>query len=955
MEHPVIRARVGNFPPYMIWDNGPMGISIELLDLIAEKAGFQIDYKYDVMSWPEALVNIRNHEKVDLLPTAKHTKEREDFLVFSKDYLKLPWVIFTRQNEQSVFSLEDLTGKTIAIEKGYVLQEKLAKEYPQIKQYLVSHADEALAAISENRVDAYIGNLTVAQYHITHLGITNLKVAAPTDLGYHTQAFAMRDDWPELASILDKGLAAITPEERSAITRKFFTLKVNKEADYTHILWVLLTFFIVICFILFWNRLLHRQVVERTCELKRHQERLEDLVEERSTELHREINQHKQTNEQLRKLSRAVEQSHSTIVISDLNGNIEFINPAFTRVTGYSAEEALTQNPRILNSGYHDTKFFQSMWDTLMAGKVWQGEMCNKRKDGSLYWEFATISPVTNEAGQITHYVAVKEEITDRKKIETELKNINERFAVVMDSLDALVYVADMETHELLFMNRYGKKLWGKDVVGEVCWKILQSNQDGPCSFCTNDRLLDADRLSNGVCVWELRNTVNQRWYHCRDLAIRWPDGRMVRMEIATDITDLKEMERELVQARQSAESANRAKSDFLANMSHELRTPMNSIIGRSRLALDNQLDQETRSHLEMISSSADNLLTLINDVLDFSKIEAGELKIENEPFDLPETVNFCVKIINGLLEDKNSDVKLRCTISPDVPQAVKGDSLRLKQILLNLLSNSAKFTEEGCIEVLVRCLQSDDNSLKIQFKVRDSGIGIAPDKLEHIFGKFSQENDSITKRYGGTGLGLAICLQLCHLMRGDIKVTSNLGKGSVFTFTLSLQSCAIQELPVQEEQGKVEQAVISPLSVLLVDDNKANLVLARMVLEKWKHQVTEAHDGLSALNLLSQHDYDTVFMDVQMPIMDGLIATRIIRAAECGDQVEDVDKGLIKQLSTRLSGDHTPIIAMTANAMSGDKDKCLAAGMDEYLSKPFIPDAVETVLRKVATGYFSS
>jgi len=260
--HPLIRARVGNFPPYHFWDNDPQGISVDLLDHIAAKTGFQVEYMRD-MSWPDAVENIRNHENVDLLLTANRTPERETFMALSQDYLKLPWVIFTRQNENTIFALEDLFGKTVAIEEGYVMQERLAREFPKIRLRLFKDAAEALEAVSLNQADAYVGNLMVAQYHITHLGFTNLKVAAPTGLGDHTQAFAVRDDWPQLAAILDKGLAAITPEERSVINRKYFTVEVAQKVDYTRLWWALLTIGLVAGFIVLWNYSLQRQIAER--------------------------------------------------------------------------------------------------------------------------------------------------------------------------------------------------------------------------------------------------------------------------------------------------------------------------------------------------------------------------------------------------------------------------------------------------------------------------------------------------------------------------------------------------------------------------------------------------------------------------------------------------------------------------------------------------------------------
>ena len=668
----------------------------------------------------------------------------------------------------------------------------------------------------------------------------------------------------------------------------------------------------------------------------------------------RDITELKQFESELRKLSRAVTQSPVSIVITDLSGTIEFVNPTFTKLTGYSAEEAIGQNPRILNSGLTPVATFEKLWSTLTSGETWEGEFHNQGKYGQQFWEHAVISSLRDDSGAITHYLAVKENITEQKAILRQLK-----------------------------------------------------------------------------------------------------------------------------EAKDKAEAATKAKSSFLSTMSHEIRTPMNGVIGMTNLLLDTELSSEQRDYAEIVRKSGENLLSLINDILDFSKIEAGKLDVEMLAFDLRTTVEETAELL--AIRAYDNGLELICRIDPKIPTGLIGDPGRIRQILTNLTGNAIKFTSQG--EVVISATLTADQGVyvTILFEVQDSGIGIPPERLGAIFDPFTQVDGSTTRKYGGTGLGLAICRQLVELMGGEIGVSSQIGTGSTFWFTVRLEKHSLQNLsgintsgiskaaisgtrilivddnatsrtlmmtlldhlgcrfdsasdgeagllllqegirandpfrvvlmdrempgingaelgrriksdtelsstlmimvttigqrgdatlmeqigfdgyltkPVRQSQlrdcialvlgrtaessaknkspsGIITRHTVAEFSeqgvrILLAEDNIINQKVAQSILNKLGYKADVVADGLEAVQALALINYDLVLMDIQMPEMDGLEATKAIR-----DQTSNV------------LNHHVPIIAMTANAMQGDKEECLEAGMNDYLSKPVKKDALSEVLVK--------
>jgi PAS domain S-box-containing protein len=396
---------------------------------------------------------------------------------------------------------------------------------------------------------------------------------------------------------------------------------------------------------------------------------------------------------------------------------------------------------------------------------------------------------------------------------------------------------------------------------------------------------------------------------------------------VIRDLSERKRLEGELLHAKGAAEAANRAKDEFLANVSHEICTPFGAILGMTELVLDTPLTEDQRECLQTVRSAADHLLDLLNDLLDFSKIEAGKLELYLADFSLRSTLGNALGIL--ALRAHKKGLELACHVRPDVPDALVGDAGRLRQVLINLVGNAVKFTEQGEVVVRVSVDKETDDSfslspcppVSLSFAVRDTGIGIPRDKQERVFQAFEQEDSSTTRKYGGTGLGLTIAARLVALMNGTITVDSEPGRGSTFTFTARFGRQAHPstggDTQVVREPAAAQTPAMTPLRILIAEDNEFNTQLLERLLVRQGHCVRLANNGRQALALAEEGAFDLLLLDIHMPELDGFQVARVIRERE------------------RVAGEHLPIIALTARSRKEDREHCLAAGMDDYLSKP--------------------
>ena len=744
----------------------------------------------------------------------------------------------------------------------------------------------------------------------------------------------------------------------------------------------------------------------------------------------------------IKNLERALDE-HALVSITDQTGRIIYANDKFCAVSKYAREDLLGQDHRIVNSGHHSKEFMRDLWETLIAGRTWKGEIRNLAQDGTLYWVETTIVPFLSPDGKPYQYVAIRNDITKRRNAETTLVQKQRFLQAVTDGFPGMV---SHWTRELrcTFANQGYLAWFGKtpqqmigiqlaDLLGPKGFELSRSHlsvvlrgtpqvfhrtlvkangdtghvlaqlipdTDGAVvkGFYTlltditpikqaeqalrrSTELLESSQGLAQVGGWELAHGAStpfwtremhrihgtdaerhqptvadwiaryvgdgatrfaaaieqaltggqgfdleleleaadhaRKWVHitCRAIGIGGPSAKIVGA--VQDITERRTLQLALSQARDRALEASRLKSEFLSTMSHEIRTPMNGVIGITELLLETELDAQQQEMVGILRNSGENLLVIINDILDFSRIEAGKIRIDAATF-VPRTVlDETIALLTPRAKEKG--LRLSLQIDEALSQEVSGDGGRVRQVVINLVGNAIKFTEQGEVLLEAGVISEREGWCTVRIEVRDTGVGIPPEAQGRLFQPFTQGDGSFTRKHGGTGLGLAISRQLVELMGGTIGFSSTPGNGATFWFELTF---AISRTPTPAP-GPVVPQPSKRLRLLVADDNQANQKVVQMLLHTMGHTVDLCDDGTQALDLLSRTRYDAVLLDCQMPVLDGFETTMRIRSG--------ADPAIDRNI---------PVIALTAAAMPEDRILTRKAGMNEHLTKPIrLPD----------------
>ena len=885
--HP--RIRVGfpsNFPPLFYNEDGVVkGISPDHLNLIRAYSGL----KFDLMTIPaKELDNFLGNGTIDMA-VGFEIPERKNVVFNTLSSMNINFVVVGRNDMSVVSGISTMKGKTIAVVRGIKIFNKILNAYSDLKIYPVNSFKEAIDAVVSKKADALMGGLLMVG-HLLHK-YPVLKILGPAGIPPEPYGYLVTHSSPELLQIMDKTISIIPKEDVDAIIQKWFKVQIEQKIDWPVVLgWVCalcIVFTIIILLLSHWNKKLTLEIKERKQAqkaLKISETRLKGIIEN-STNLF---------------------YSHTS------NHDMTFVSPQVRQYLGYEPEEVMKHWTDFITDHPMNKKAIELTRQAIRTGErqpTYELEM--RHKSGRKIIVEVREAPLV-ENGVVTAIVGSLVDITERKQAEEALRASHERFLTVLDSIDATIYVADMDTYEVLFMNKFMINSFGRDFTGEKCWESFRGETQ-PCAYCNNDQLVDENTKPAGVCVWQDRNPVTGKCYVNHDRAIEWTDGRLVRIQIATDVTELKEMEKKYQQS-QKMESI----GQLAGGIAHDFNNILAPIIGFTQLSQTELPDDHpVQENLAVILDGAKRARDLVKRILHFSRQQEPVLK----PTILQPVIRESLKLLRSTLP---ANINLTGELY-DGQDAVLCDDSEIHEIILNLCTNAYHAIPEGQGDIIVGLDKgSPPHELDLPggkylcLSVKDSGMGIPENIKDKIF-----EPYVTTKEVGkGSGLGLSVVYGIVQNFNGGISVESSHNTGTMFKIYLPITDQAVD---VEEKAPVRLSSNLGNKHILLVDDEESIVKLGERALETYGYRVTGLEDSTEALNVFKANpdDFDLVITDMAMPKMIG---------TELSQRILEIRPDI-------------PIIICSGYSETLDKEKATDLNVSKFLDKPvLITDLIKTV-----------